>query len=127
MSKQLIYAAFNAGKELLSVGVASAPLTSDYLTLYRMQRKYHGIPDIIVLEEFEGDWKPIKEIWKFRLKHIFSPVWDSTQPDSVNRARKAKLVDQFFKDHELISGVDFLREKDKRGPVFTPLHLQVTS
>lgn len=122
MSKQLIYAAFNAGKGLLSVGVGSAPLTSDYLTLYRLQRKYHGIPDIIVLEEFEGDWKPVKEFWKLKLKWVFDPVWDKTQADSVNRANQIKLKNQFFKEHQLLPGASFLREKDKRGPTLTALY-----
>lgn len=107
--KKLIYAAFHPTKEwFLDLGIARSPIERDHIAIHRMNYKYGGVPDILILEEFEAftDWKPIKIRWKRRLDGL--SAWDRAKNDVWNYAKQKASRDELFAGKRFIKATELL-------------------
>lgn len=116
--KKVIYASFHPVKEwFLDLGVARSPVELDHMALHRMNYKYGGLPDILILEEVDAfvDWKPIKFRWKLRLMGL--SAWDRAKNDAWNYAKQKANRDELFAGKQFIRAAELLEMREKRRTI----------
>lgn len=121
MPQKIIYAAFHPEDgRLLGLGVANSPLSEDAPTLHRMNYRFGGIPDVLILATLrEGvPWVDERKSWTRRVTHAKNTYADKAKNDATNLREQRARWGELLEGREYITGPDLL---SRRRQVLVPL------